>query len=750
MSEQIMKEANANGLTAGSTSDGNERSVEEKPSEIPSKPQSVLLNESTEQPKSALNSTNNNDKTSIAIHALSTVHDDNTDQPSKSSGESQSQETSKVLAGTGVFLESSSPSSPSTVSTKEEKKDSPKSPRRSRLKLRLGGKQQVSDNGSSGVQKISAKASTSPEKQQRQQLKKASSPSILFKRKKQNSRKQKKGNNSNYMEVQSDDDDGGGGDGENEVQEELESSSYLPANLWVSNSPPRKSKDDDDIDDDNVNDDDDDDDDNVNNIEDVGNPQKGEDKQPPMSSLSSPPSPPSENANNLDDSFESACEEEQEDEEDYDESEASDDSNSLSSFESSSSVQDGEVNSPENSSSKSIKKKSSIVEEKKDESSVNSSSSSSPTNKRIQFTDETMFNSSPTKSSVQPRSILKRPSYDNIDPPPNVKRSRAVSFSDEFGGQLSSQKEIAVSPNKLLRRVRRMNNSAATINSTNETMNYANNDNNVGQKSTRTWGFASFFGMGSKKIENCTEIDRYNNEVQFQTDDNRLLILLMDPPSKQYELTSILYPNSSNIRGNHKKPAQLGELIPLISDAASHEPLKKQVYIGFTRPAYGVEMLNTLSVVDYSIQKDEVLIAIPDGYNAKECAKFAKPILEDTRLVRLLKKLKKAQRKQEKLKSRGGELYKTKGMKKIDERTGGGYCFGFISGSFVFIFFLVVTAFYKQYIDLQQQQQILEAKPCFGNIMCRMKNNGVKNKKKESQSKPLALSRIFEEGDFPL
>ena len=94
-------------------------------------------------------------------------------------------------------------------------------------------------------------------------------------------------------------------------------------------------------------------------------------------------------------------------------------------------------------------------------------------------------------------------------------------------------------------------------------------------------------------------------------------------------------------------------------------------------------------------------------------------------------------------------------MKKIDERTGGGYCFGFISVGFVFIFFLGVTAFYKQNLELQRQQrqqQILEAKPCFGNIMCRLnkKYDLKKGNNPKNNNKALEISRIFEEGDFPL
>ncbi len=366
------------------------------------------------------------------------------------------------------------------------------------------------------------------------------------------------------------------------------------------------------------------------------------------------------------------------------------------------------------------------------------SDSNANTNARATTTND----DKPKTVSPQPvRSILKRSSISSISPtatettsnlsssllstPPRPSVKRAVSFSDENGGKLSSHVEIAVSPSKLVRRVRRTTGKIE----------------DAGSVSATAWAFPSFFGLGNIK---GTDKSNDDDQQQQQEESNRLLVLLMDPPSKQYELTSILFPYFSMLPGKEDKAVQLRELIPLIPKAASHEPLKNQIYTGFTRPSTGVEMLNTLTVSDYAIKKDEVLLAIPEGYSAKDCTKFAKPILEDSRLVRLLKKLKKAQKKQDKMKSRGGDLYKTKEMRKIDQRRPrGGWCSGFLSGSFIFIVLLIAMAIYKMKLE-QRRQQILEAQPCFGNVLCRMRKFE-KKIKESNNSGQMLLARIFED-----
>ena len=193
---------------------------------------------------------------------------------------------------------------------------------------------------------------------------------------------------------------------------------------------------------------------------------------------------------------------------------------------------------------------------------------------------------------------------------------KAVSFADENGGIISEQQTIDVSPSKLSRKIRRGRNSSPYP--------YGDEDDDDGEKVQKGV-------MG------------------------RILVLLMDPPSKQYELTSLPYPLVSNENGI-VGPTQLKDLLGLVANSASFEPLRQKTYKAFMRPEEAVAMDNEKTILDYKIVKDEVLVSIPEGYNAEECARFSKPILQDKRLVRLLKKLKKHERKavkKRRLKSNG-------------------------------------------------------------------------------------------------
>ena len=203
----------------------------------------------------------------------------------------------------------------------------------------------------------------------------------------------------------------------------------------------------------------------------------------------------------------------------------------------------------------------------------------------------------------RPSSILRT----SVKNPNSGKRRASVSFADENGGIISEQQTISVSPSKLSRRVRR-----------------------------------------GRALPSAYEHENEEEEEKVQKGlMGRVLVLLMDPPTKQYELTSLPYPLVSNENGIIG-PTPLNILLSLVAKSASYEPLKQKTYTAFMRPDDKEAMNNALNILDYKFVKDEVLIAIPEGFGAEECSKFSKPILLDKRLVRLLKKLKKHERKAEK------------------------------------------------------------------------------------------------------
>lgn len=183
-------------------------------------------------------------------------------------------------------------------------------------------------------------------------------------------------------------------------------------------------------------------------------------------------------------------------------------------------------------------------------------------------------------------------------------QKRSVSFADDNNLPITTQRTISVSPNKLIRRVRR--------------------------------------GKAENAIPSAYESSTFLPEQNLIM--GRVLVLLMDPPTKQYELTSVPYPLVSN-EDNHVGPTKLKDILKHVASSASYEPLQKKTYQYFCRPDQGGGMDNELTIMDYSFSKDEVLIGVPEGYKAEQCQAFAKPILEDKRLVKLLKKLKKHDRR---------------------------------------------------------------------------------------------------------
>ena len=183
-------------------------------------------------------------------------------------------------------------------------------------------------------------------------------------------------------------------------------------------------------------------------------------------------------------------------------------------------------------------------------------------------------------------------------------QKRSVSFADDNNLPITTQRTISVSPNKLIRRVRR--------------------------------------GKSENAIPSAYESSTFLPEQNLIM--GRVLVLLMDPPTKQYELTSVPYPLVSN-EDNHVGPTKLKDILKHVASSASYEPLQKKSYQCFCRPDQGGGMDNELTIMDYSFSKDEVLIGVPEGYKVEQCQAFAKPILEDKRLMKLLKKLKKHDRR---------------------------------------------------------------------------------------------------------
>ena len=237
------------------------------------------------------------------------------------------------------------------------------------------------------------------------------------------------------------------------------------------------------------------------------------------------------------------------------------------------------------------------------------------------------ISSEPLQSPLSKPKPLKRQSSLLSPRSQRNRHSNRVSFADKDGGEISSHVTIDVSPNRLSRRVKR-----------------------AGDRSSPP---------GSP-----------DRSASVKT--SRVLVLLMDPIKKQYELTSISYAPTVPARKGSSSSGQeestpIRTLLDLIPAAVSHKPLKNQVYTGFCRPNVGKEMVNLLTVEDYAIRDDEVLIAIPENFKGSDCIILAKPILADPRLVRLLKKLKRNEKKKKQLRPPSSAVSNDKLMSTIEK-----------------------------------------------------------------------------------
>ena len=117
----------------------------------------------------------------------------------------------------------------------------------------------------------------------------------------------------------------------------------------------------------------------------------------------------------------------------------------------------------------------------------------------------------------------------------------------------------------------------------------------------------------------------------------KIFLLLLQPESKIFELIQLIYnPNDTAV----------GDIIKMIPGNATEDALGSQEYIGLCRPKTQEEMLDkellaseaTPGVESARISLGEILVAIPEGYTAKQVASLSKQILSNPKIIKLLKR----------------------------------------------------------------------------------------------------------------
>jgi len=106
----------------------------------------------------------------------------------------------------------------------------------------------------------------------------------------------------------------------------------------------------------------------------------------------------------------------------------------------------------------------------------------------------------------------------------------------------------------------------------------------------------------------------------------KVVLLLMDPETRRFELLQLEFDS---------KKALVSDVLAQIPMSVTEDALRKQNYTGICGRE-GKEMTPQELLATFCTGND-VLVAIPQGLPAKECARLAKPILSDEKVVNMVR-----------------------------------------------------------------------------------------------------------------
>ena len=106
----------------------------------------------------------------------------------------------------------------------------------------------------------------------------------------------------------------------------------------------------------------------------------------------------------------------------------------------------------------------------------------------------------------------------------------------------------------------------------------------------------------------------------------KVVLLLMDPETRRFELLQLEFDSLK---------ALVSDVLAQIPVSVTEEALRLQKYTGISGKD-GIEMSPTKLLASFC-KGNEVLVAIPEGVPAKECARLARPILSDEKVVTMVR-----------------------------------------------------------------------------------------------------------------
>lgn len=141
----------------------------------------------------------------------------------------------------------------------------------------------------------------------------------------------------------------------------------------------------------------------------------------------------------------------------------------------------------------------------------------------------------------------------------------------------------------------------------------------------RTIRFADEEGYELQTIY-ITERDKDEDEHLYHM---RFIVLLLNPKKKQFEFLHLTTPREER--------THLSQVIALLSHLASDPSFTKQKYAGLCRPLKdGQELINSLCLQDYDLDRDEILVAIPSGVKVKDIVTISQPLLKDRNVHKMV------------------------------------------------------------------------------------------------------------------
>lgn len=106
----------------------------------------------------------------------------------------------------------------------------------------------------------------------------------------------------------------------------------------------------------------------------------------------------------------------------------------------------------------------------------------------------------------------------------------------------------------------------------------------------------------------------------------QVILLLMDPKTRRFELLQLEFDSNK---------AVVRDVLSQVPHSVTEEALRQQNYTGVCDRT-GQELYNSTRLADVCSGSD-ILIALPSSVDARECARLAKPILQDRNVIEMVR-----------------------------------------------------------------------------------------------------------------